>query len=186
MNAEAYEKFEDSLRRAGADLYPAEAHGLLCGLLCAAAPVAADPWIDQVLGETEDGDVLVAECRTTLLALHEVTSAQIEDEELDFALVLPGDDATLGTRAVALGDWCQSFVYGLAASGVGAGGEKLPGDAGELLSDLVEISRAGLGEDDDLEEEEAAYAELEEYVRVGVLLINEELRGKRPQNGTRH
>ena len=45
----------------------------------------------------------------------------------------------------------------------------------ELLDDLAEIARVDfeVGEPD--EEEQAAFAEVVEYVRVGVLLINEEL-----------
>jgi hypothetical protein len=186
MNDEAYEIFEDQLRRIGADLYPAEAHGLLCGLLSAAVPVNADGWIEQVLGETEPGDVLVEECRRTLRALHELTVDQFDNDSLEFSLLLPSDDATIGSRAEALGDWCQSYVFGLASCGVGADGTKLPGDAGEVLNDLVEISRAGLGEDDELEAEEEAYAELAEYVRVAVLLIAEELRGPTAASAAKH
>jgi uncharacterized protein YgfB (UPF0149 family) len=53
--------------------------------------------------------------------------------------------------------------------------EKLPGDSGEIVRDFVDISRADTYELEGGEEDEVAYNELLEYVRTGVLLLNEEL-----------
>lgn len=170
MDATTYATFAEALRRDGAEVSLAEAHGLLCGLLCADPDSAAERWLEQLYTESEPGAA-----RAALDALRDLTADQLGGEQLDFAPLLPGDDAPLSERADTLGDWCQGFVYALGASGVGAGGAPLPGDAGELLEDLVQISRAGLDEDDDSEAEEGAYAELLEYVRVGVILIHEEL-----------
>ncbi|MES0328506.1 MAG: UPF0149 family protein, partial [Gammaproteobacteria bacterium] len=97
-------------------------------------------------------------------------------------MLLPEDDEDLMDRTEALANWCQGFVYGLAAGGI-SDDTKLPGDAQEILMDFVEISRAGynIGDDDVIEvsetteEDELAFVEVVEYVRTGVLLINEEL-----------
>jgi len=57
----------------------------------------------------------------------------------------------------------------------------LPEDTAELMKDMIEISRAGQDVDDagieesDDNDDELAYMEIEEYVRMGVLLIYEEL-----------
>jgi len=51
----------------------------------------------------------------------------------------------------------------------------LPADVREILRDLVEISKVAFEAAEAGEEEERAYAEIVEYVRVGVLLINEEM-----------
>jgi uncharacterized protein YgfB (UPF0149 family) len=51
----------------------------------------------------------------------------------------------------------------------------LPADSSEVMRDLVEIARAGGYDLEEGEEDEVAYNELLEYVRTGVLLINEEL-----------
>ncbi len=51
----------------------------------------------------------------------------------------------------------------------------LPADSGEVMRDLVEIARASSYDLSGGEEDEASYNELLEYVRTGVLLINEEL-----------
>jgi len=83
-----------------------------------------------------------------------------------------------------LGVWCQGFVYGLAVGGVKEETE-LPEDSKELIKDILEISRAGYIADDeaeistdvedDNEEDEIAFMEVSEYVRMGTLLIYEEL-----------
>jgi uncharacterized protein YgfB (UPF0149 family) len=44
------------------------------------------------------------------------------------------------------------------------------------MRDFVEISRLGHGDGDDGNEDETAFAEIAEYVRMAVLLVYEELR----------
>ena len=51
----------------------------------------------------------------------------------------------------------------------------LPGDIPEFMQDVVEISRAGDFELDNEEEDETAYMELVEYIRMGVMLVRMEL-----------
>jgi uncharacterized protein YgfB (UPF0149 family) len=54
-----------------------------------------------------------------------------------------------------------------------AGG--LPGEVGEVVRDLTEISRVEVDGGDTEESNENAYAELVEFVRVGVQLLFDEL-----------
>ncbi|HET6591614.1 MAG TPA: UPF0149 family protein, partial [Xanthomonadales bacterium] len=118
-------------------------------------------------------------------ALHEAlteawqsTVAQFEDEELGFALWLPDDDDPLEERTVALARWCSGFLAGL-----GSGGqlEALSEEAREAIGDLQEIARAELSspatDDARSEDDEAAYAEIVEYVRIVALVLREDFRG---------
>jgi uncharacterized protein YgfB (UPF0149 family) len=57
--------------------------------------------------------------------------------------------------------------------------KQLPGEVGEIVRDLIEITRAGVDADQDEQANESAYAELVEFVRVGVQLLFEELAGAR-------
>ena len=45
----------------------------------------------------------------------------------------------------------------------------------DIIKDILQITRAGLDEESDLEENEAAYVELSEYLRVAAQLCYEEL-----------
>ena len=51
--------------------------------------------------------------------------------------------------------------------------------SGELVRDFTEITRAEVDEGQDAEANEGAYAELVEFVRVGVQLLFEELAAAR-------
>lgn len=173
---------DEALFKVNAMMGAAEAHGVLCGILCARGSIELSEWIDHVLGDQEQGNVLLHDTVHQLSELHQMTMEQINDDFGQFNLLLPDDEDDLVDRTEALADWCQGFVYGLAAGGISEKSE-LPIDTKEILLDFIEISRAGHGEteaddDDDLmatEEDEQAFVEVVEYVRTAVLLVNEEL-----------
>jgi yecA family protein len=173
-------ELEELLYRIDASMGAAEAHGALCGMLCARGTVELSEWVDHVVGEQEQGSDLLHDVVHKLSELHQVTLEMINDTTGDFTLLLPDDDDSLPERVEAISAWCQGFIYGLAAGGIQQGSE-LPEDAEELLKDMVEISRAGHDVDDggdeaaNEDEDEVALMEIEEYVRMGVLLIYEEL-----------
>jgi len=166
---------DNSLLRVDATMTAAEAHGALCGMLCARGTVELSAWMDHVLGEQQNGEGL-QELARQLAQLHSATLEQLNDAVTDFHLLLPDDDDSLEQRVAALASWCQGYIYGLAAGGVSRETE-LPEDSRELLVDFVEISRAGMDDNlsEDQEADEVAFFEISEYVRTGVLLVNEEL-----------
>lgn len=171
---------DSTLFKVEATMGAAESHGALCGMLCARGVTDLSEWMGHVLGEQEQGNVFLRDIANLLSELHQSTLGQINDPFGEFQLLLPDDDDDLEERAEALAAWCLGFVYGLAAGGISEQNE-LPEDTQELLLDFIEISCAGHdigGPDDDSasdEEDERAFVEIVEYVRTGVLLINEEL-----------
>ncbi len=152
----------------------AEAHGLLAGLLCMDAGVDREFWLNLVFGP--EAEVSNAGELAPWTRLFEATRRQLDDFDFSFTLLLPDDDNPLEERADALGEWCRGFLLGL---GYGSKDSNWPGECTELLQDFVEITRldpAASGEAD-----EAAFEELAEYVRVGVQVIQGELRSRTPQ-----
>lgn len=163
-----------ALRRLDAEMSVAECHGVLTGWLCAANGLTREQWLGHVAPELSAGDVLAQEAAATLEGLRQAVVAQLNDTLLDFQPLLPTDEQPLAERVEALGEWCQGFLLGMSLGGL-KDVAKMPGDSGEALHDLVQLSRAAsydVGED---EEDEDAYTELLEYVRTAVLLVNEEL-----------
>ena len=173
-------ELEELLYRIDATMGAADAHGALCGMLCARGTIELSEWVDHVIGEQEQGNELLHDVVHKLSELHQSTLEMMNDATGDFKLLLLDDDDPLPERVEALAAWCQGFIYGLAAGGIQEGSE-LPEDTAELLKDMIEISRAGLDVDDagvdesDDNDDEVAYMEIEEYVRMGVLLVYEEL-----------
>ena len=173
-------ELEELLYRIDATMGAADAHGALCGMLCARGTIELSEWVDHVIGEQEQGSELLHDVVHRLSDLHQSTLEMMNDATGEFKLLLMDDDDPLPERVEALAAWCQGFIYGLAAGGIKEGSE-LPEDTAELLKDMVEISRAGHDVDDagveesDDNDDEVAYMEIQEYVRMGVLLIYEEL-----------
>ncbi len=173
-------ELDELLYRIDATMGAADAHGALCGMICARGTVELSEWVDHVIGEQEQGGDLLHDVVHKLSDLHQWTLETMNDTTGNFKLLLLDDEDPLPERVEALAAWCQGFIYGLAAGGIKEGSE-LPDDTDELLKDMVEISRAGHEVDDadmeesDGEEDEVAYMEVEEYVRMGVMYIYEEL-----------
>jgi len=171
---------EELLYRVDAAMGAAEAHGALCGMLCARGTIELSEWVDHVVGEQEQGSELLHEVVHKMSDLHQATLEMMNDATGEFRLLLLDEDDPLPERVDVLAAWCQGFIYGLAAGGITEESE-LPEDTSELLKDMIEISRARHDVDDeeveesDANEDEVAYMEIEEYVRMGVLLIYEEL-----------
>lgn len=181
--AEAIERLNQALERVNRDMDAMECHGTLAGLVCAKGSLDEQQWLDFIAGERDPGDLLAREGLAILGALHGETVRQLDNAVLDFHPLLPPDDAPLDERVFGLGEWCQGFLMGLSEGGL-KDLAKLPADSAEIVRDMTEIARAGGYEFGEGEEDENAYNELLEYVRTGVLLVNEELNpAKAPPRG---
>jgi uncharacterized protein YgfB (UPF0149 family) len=169
-----FDQLEASLNRAGAALNPAESHGLVCGMLCASGRLDEQLWLGQVLEDADLREESVRVCQHALLGLARTTLTQLNDPALEFSLLLPDEEDSLTSRTAALVDWSGSFLLGLGLGGIGDQVE-LPADVAEIIQDIREISCADVEGGPQGEDEERALAELVEYVRISVLLVNEEL-----------
>ncbi len=152
----------------------AEAHGTLAGCLCGAAGYRFEDWVHEILPEGRPDPAVAA----TLRALYAATARALLEPDCTFELLLPSDAQPLDARTAALAEWCRGFLYGLGAGNIPDAG-RLPGDAGEIVRDFAEITRAGVDTQQGEESNESAYAELVEFVRVGVQLLFEELAAAR-------
>ncbi|MCF6257781.1 MAG: UPF0149 family protein [Gammaproteobacteria bacterium] len=175
QNLPDYLILDSALHRLDTEITPSEVHGTLCGLLCANSNAGVDIWQQALWPNQPGGDLLAAEAHEIFKQTHDVTRRQLNDPTCEFQMLLPDDNDSLDARVNALGDWCQGYLIGLSLGGI-TDFAPLPEDAREITKDLLEIARAGTSyELEGSEEDENAYAELVEYLRVGVLLINEEL-----------
>ncbi|KAF0191666.1 MAG: hypothetical protein FD165_1389 [Gammaproteobacteria bacterium] len=170
-----------ALQQIGSDEDAAGHHGTLCGLLCvdnsAEYEAALAPHISGIVGTDmpPDPELTVAPGHDPLLdALRQETLRQLRDPELSFRLLLPADELPLNIRMEALMNWCKGFLYGLGTAGF-EDFDRLPDEINEFMQDLIDLTRtdpAAVVED---EEEENAYVEIVEYLRIGVLLLHAEL-----------
>ena len=142
---------------------PAELHGGLCGWLAGGADDAS--WLTAVV-EVQDPMPVAGDA---LERLRRASAAQLDDRDFAFELLLPAPDASLVARSKALFDWCRGFLGGF---GLAAGDRPGVSEEGrEALADLARLAAAQPEPDGD-EEDEAALAEIEEFVRVAALLLH--------------
>lgn len=161
-----------------------EVHGLGCALLCAQPSATAKTrWFTELLDAAAVSADEVASKATHLKTLDEwfsQTLSSMNDSDLDFSPALPDDEVPVAERVRALGDFCAGFTYGIGLSMTQRAHRPLPADTREIIEDFQAIDAADeVGDDGEslsVEKQESVYIELLEYVRVGVLLVLEELR----------
>ena len=150
----------------------AEAHGTLAGCLCVTAGYRLEDWLLDILPDGQGQPLAMS----ALEALYESTAGALAAPDMTFQPLLPEDARSIDERAGALATWCHGFLYGL-GSGTGATQDvvELPGEVGAVVTDIMAISRAAVDPEQGEEANEAAYAELVEFLRVGVQVVFEEL-----------
>jgi uncharacterized protein YgfB (UPF0149 family) len=144
---------------------PFELHGALCGWL-AGGGASVREWPAKVLAD----DAIAAPAEGGALdELRLASASQLDDRSFDFALLLPDAEASLAERSGALFEWCRGF---LGAFGLAAGNrQKLSEEGQEALADLARLAAAQPQDEGD-EDDEEALVEIEEFVRVAVLLLH--------------
>jgi len=155
------------LEQAEAFISPAEAHGLLSGCVCAGSRISGKSLLEPILGfDTAHA----ASGRAVLMALYHISSQQLYEADFTFQLLLPLDNAPLADRAKALMEWCQGFISGLGWAGIDA--EQCQSE--DIQSALFHISEIGKMDINSLitnEDDEKAFLEVTEYVRLAVMSI---------------
>lgn len=116
------------------------------------------------------GDEPVSETLTGLVStLASETLAVLADDDYGFQLLVPEDNIAINTRSRAVSQWCEGFLLGFGMTGRFQQSD-LGEEAAEIISDLARI--ASLDEEiPDSEENETDLMEINEYVRVSVLLV---------------
>lgn len=161
----ALNEVEEACRGLGIGVGASELHGALCGWLAGAGADGPD-WLAQVLADPQAPKIVAG---SALDRLRQASVSQLEDRSFGFALLLPDDDSGIAERSGALFDWCRGFLGGF---GLAAGAEPPLSEEGrEALTDLAKLA-AAVPQDDGDEEDEAALAEIEEFVRVATLLLH--------------
>lgn len=165
-----YDLLNETLQKANALMDAAEAHGILCGLLVTAQENNIDEqWLKHVLGEAAVNDALTDLYQQALLQIKKYTVKQLNSPQDNFKPLLLDDDTPLTQRVQTLGGWCEGFLFGLGLSGQQAL-MFFSDSAREFIQDMVSISRIAPVEEE-TEEEEIAYTQLVEYIRVGILTL---------------
>lgn len=172
-----HNELDESLKRCGSSWNAGQVHGLLCSRLAIAGADGASLWMSQVLADTNPDNAQRSDCEGMLDALCAATWRQLVERQSEFMLLLPEDEEPAESRATAMGYWCEGFLHGLVAEKHGEDLRKrlAAEPLADIIKDMLEITRATVGDGAGDEDTESAYVELVEYLRVAAQLTYEEL-----------
>jgi hypothetical protein len=160
----------------------AELQGALCGLLCMDSMADRTSWYTKLFQDFSPAE----EEKLDLTALFDDTIQALNSLEFDLQIELPDDSAPLASRLSAMADWCQGLVFGLGASGM-TNETELSDECQEYVTDVIKISQVNFDDMEESEQEEANFAELVEYLRMGLFLLYGELQPVDPtEENTEH
>ena len=168
-----YTQIEATLALAQLDsLSPSELHGTLVGAIANHLKSGVPPDLLKLIEpEADAGDGRFAPLNELLYDLYRETSELLFESKEGFELILPPDDESLAVRAEGIATWSKGYLLGLLYNNAFSM-DQLPENGAEIARDIMQISEAAAGADDE-QEEDWALAELEEYVKVGSQLIFE-------------
>lgn len=183
----AYQTINKIFQKNDSDLSSSEAHGLATGMLCIEIQAESANWLAELF---ENDVILTDEDKTILDALFEQTRLLLKDEDQGFRydLFLPGDDEDFSEQLRALSVWCEGFLFGI---GYTQSSADWPSDVAEIMKDIVEFTKLDSELDEDLnqeeiEEQEAALIEIQEYLRAAVMLVKDQFMTQNNANGQSH
>jgi hypothetical protein len=183
-NLFSFETLDRALNQAGSYIGAAEIHGLQSGMICGEKIANAFNWeealIHELSGVRPNADLLK---QLNYLYMH--TSYQLQGFGFGFDLLLPNEHTNLNKRAKALADWCRGFLCGLGLAGIQDNiiTSKM---TKESIKDLSQIAYIEAGDDELLEEQEKAFFELTEYVKIAVQTIQVELKAGKSNTTTEY
>ena len=172
-----YAALDKALADVGAVMDVSETHGILCGLVCFLDdPEHIVPTLSQhVLGEGATTDQLAEQSFLQLTALTEKTVADLNNPDCPFQPLLPDVNLPLAQRVQAVGGWSEGFLYGVGLAL--ANQQQMAAEVEEFLNDLTQIARIAPVENEQATDgDEKDYAELVEYIRIGILNLYEQKR----------
>lgn len=163
-----YQALSQALGNTTFKLHPSQVHGLVSGIL-SGNPNSNAAWEKLITGGKDP-----AKTHEVLQHLYDASLKQLDEFLFEFQLVLPPDSEELSNRAEALTLWCQGYLTGLKLTQVQIIGRE-PSEVTEAINDLIEIAKMNYEAVVTSEEDEAAYVELVEYVRMAAILIYQDI-----------
>lgn len=173
MKRPDYQYLENLLDAHDFSTTPSELHGSLCAQLSLVHDLNTMAWLNNAMGSEVRQQELGTELEVALQWLFKDTRHALLDSLLSFTLFLPDDGLELRDRTEGMAQWCQGYLTAASVCGLTDFSE-LPENAREFLEDVTNIAMAEVLEDEGVEDEdENAYFELIEYLRIGSVLLFE-------------
>lgn len=176
-----YQSIAAELKSASLAVTPAELHGLLVGMLSGGLAINDQTWQPILFDYTNEGMGWPSSVLGLAQSVFQVTVNELTGTSMELSLLLPDEagEESLFALADGLSDFVNHFISGMGLAGIAI--DKASEDAKEALTDLEEIAKLGIDEDDDLGEQALLLEQVIEHVKACVLTIHAEF-GARPES----
>ncbi len=176
-----YQSIAAELKSASLAVTPAELHGLLVGMLSGGLAINDQTWQPILFDYTNEGLGWPSSALGLAQSVFQETVNELTGTSMELSLLLPDEAGEEGLFALADGvsDFVNHFISGMGLAGIAI--DKASDDAKEALTDLEEIAKLGIDEDDDLGEQALLLEQVIEHVKACVLTIHAEF-GARPES----
>jgi uncharacterized protein YgfB (UPF0149 family) len=168
LQRKLYQDLDQKLKSSEWNSGASEAHGLLTGLACrgvGSREIGNKMYLFQISGAEEIG---------MLEGMFEMIVRDLESPQFVFNILIPGDDVSTMQIAEEISNWCEGYLQGFFHDGDSLLGESSD-SVQELVKDITDIGGLNLDTVDESSTGESSLVEIEEYLRVGVQLIYDEL-----------
>jgi uncharacterized protein YgfB (UPF0149 family) len=174
--ADLYQALDRNLRDSTFDGSAAQAHGIACGLV-------SRNFASADLGsEIKHLNFSDSVSLNALESLIEMNTRDLNQIGFGFDLWLP-DAEELSIQLDALAEWAQGYIIGLLFDGSEIR-TQLSAELNESVQDIIEIAGLESSSSTADSDDEIAFVELREYLRMTAQLIYEELNPDRPLDGS--
>lgn len=170
-----YDDFLESIAPLNLNFTPSYLHGLMCAYLCAGEGSQGEAYF-RALSNNKTG-MATRSAMLSLFSVYSISQQHIAHFDFEFSLLMPDDSYLLEDRALAFSQWCEGFLQGLEAAGIGPE-HCFEEEAQEVLGHLSEFAKLDVGSLEVDDEDENALMEVYEYTRMAVLRLHCELASK--------
>ncbi len=164
-----YQDLDQKLKSTSWNSSVSEAHGLLAGLACrgiGSGEVGNKMYLFQI---SNAGEIALLE------GMFELLLRDLQSSDFTFNILLPDDQATTSQKADEISNWCEGYLQGLYYDGdalINESSESVQEVARDIF-DIGGMNHVFIEEND--ESDEKSLIEIEEYLRVGIQIIYDEL-----------
>jgi yecA family protein len=145
----------------------AELHGVIAGMFCGGSKFSSEDWLAPISDFYNQGVDFPEAVEEQIRLIYRQTWQNLIDDDMPFTPLMPDDDEALNVRSAALVAWTQAFLlgFGLNKSVLKDASDEI----NEAVTDFAEICKM-TSDLDDNEENENAFFEVHEYVRISAMM----------------
>ena len=174
-----YDRVAKSLASLSCQQSPAEIHAFLVAMLSVGVGLNEQAWLNSIIShDSRITATVMGRAKKVLGSLFSHVSEELREDVYNIELLLPSDEADIALRIEALAQWASAYITAVNLIGVDLQTQENQ-ELVEALADMTNIAcLSPQQEETGNQDDEKAFVQLVEYVRVCVMMLHTEHQGK--------